>query len=151
MIIERLKIEDIPKLIKLYKELVNRETDLDIACNKYNEILKDENQCILVAKENDEIIGTLMGVVCKSLALDGKPFLVVEDVIVNPNLRGKGIGKTLVEEIDKFAISKDCLYAIVVSSGFRKFSHIFYEKVGFDEDVVGFRKSYVELNLLAKN
>ena len=45
------------------------------------------------------------------------------------------------KEIDNFAIDKVCVYAIVVSSGFRKFSHIFYEKVGFDEDVVGFRKS----------
>ena len=63
MLIERLKSKDIPQIIKLYKELVGHETALDVAVNKYNEILEGENQCILVAKEDDEIIGTLMGVV----------------------------------------------------------------------------------------
>lgn len=143
MIIEKLKIEDLPKVIKLYKELVGSETNIDIATSKYLEILKDDRYCILVAKENDEILGTLMGVICESLAIEAKPFLVIEDVIVTNNVRGKGIGKALMAEIDKFAIQKECTYAILVSSGFRKFAHIFYNNVGFDEDVVGFRKSYV--------
>ena len=43
---------------------------------------------------------------------------------------------------DEFALKNQCEYALLVSSGFRKGAHRFYEAVGYTDDVRGFRKYY---------
>lgn len=105
-------------------------------------MLKDDKYLLLVAKENNKIVGTALAVCCLLLALDGGCFLAIEDVIVKDGLRGKGIGRKLMDEIDKFAIKNNCGYSIVVSSDHRKGAHKFYEACGFTEGVKGFRKGY---------
>ena len=142
MIIEKLKKEDIPELLELYSALVPFKTSLNQSVHTYEEIQTDENYLLLVAKEDGKMIGSMLGICCKGLAM---PFLVVEDVIVKDGLRGKGVGRKLMESLDEFAKSKKCTYAILVSSSFRKGAHEFYEKVGFADSVVGFRKLYESL------
>ncbi|NOW53756.1 GNAT superfamily N-acetyltransferase [Clostridium saccharobutylicum] len=72
----------------------------------------------------------------------GSIFLVIEDVVVKEGLRGKGIGRKLMESLDEFAKTKECAYAILVSSDYRKNAHKFYENSGFTDSVRGFRKVY---------
>ena len=142
MIIEKLKIEDVEDLLELYKKLTPFENSLEKSIEIYKEMLQEEQYLIVVAKEDDKVIGSVLGVCCKSIAAGGKPFLVIEDVIVDNKVRGKGIGKKLMKTLDKFAKEKHCLYTILVSSAYRKEAHKFYESLGFTEDVRGFRKMY---------
>ncbi|WP_066870940.1 GNAT family N-acetyltransferase [Clostridium mediterraneense] len=142
MIIEKLKIDDIPELLNLYKELTDMEGSVEIAIETYKQMLKDEKYLLLVAKEEGRIIGSVLGVCCMILALDGGYFLAIEDVIVKEEARGKGVGRKLMEKLDEFAINSDCAYSLLVSSGHRKGAHKFYERIGFTEDVKGFRKWY---------
>jgi GNAT superfamily N-acetyltransferase len=142
MKIAKLGIDEIPELVKLYDELVPVKNELEAAQKKYREIIDNDDYMIFVAKEEDKIIGTAMGICCKTLAFNGKNFLVVEDVIVSEKYRGKGIGRKLFEALDNFAIDKNCAYAILVSSDFRAEAHIFYEKMGYIDGVKGFRKGY---------
>ncbi|MDP4159095.1 MAG: GNAT family N-acetyltransferase [Bacillota bacterium] len=139
MIIEKLKVEDIPELLKLYNSLIPFETSLEKSLRTYKEMLLDENYLLLVAKQHDLVIGSVLGICCKCLAVS---FLVIEDVIVKDGLRGKGIGRTLIDSLDEFAKKKQCAYAILVSSAYRKDAHKFYENAGFTDSVVGFRKLY---------
>lgn len=142
MIIEKLKIEDIKELLKLYEKLAPFENSLETSIEIYKEMLKDEQYLILTAKEEGKVIGSVLGICCKSIATGGNPFLVIEDVIVDENVRGKGIGRKLISAIEEFGKEKHCAYGILVSSGFRKEAHKFYESLGFTEDVRGFRKMY---------
>jgi predicted N-acetyltransferase YhbS len=139
MIIEKLNIDDIPNLLKLYDELISFESSLDKSIETYKEMLMDENYFLIVAKEDTKIVGSVLGIYCKCLVM---PFLVIEDVIVKDGLRGKGIGRELMETMDEFAKTKDCSYAILVSSDYRKKAHKFYENIGFIDGVRGFRKMY---------
>jgi predicted N-acetyltransferase YhbS len=102
-------------------------------------MLMDENYFLVVAKEDTKIVGSVLGIYCKCLVM---PFLVIEDVIVKDGLRGKGIGQKLMATMDEFANTKDCSYAILVSSDYRKKAHKFYENIGFIDGVKGFRKMY---------
>mgnify|MGYP001446313437 CR=1 FL=1 len=86
------------------------------------------------------MVGTAMGVIIT--ALDGN-FMVVENVVVSEQCRGQGVGKLILKELDRFALENQCTYAILVSSGFRKNAHKFYEAVGYVDDVRGFRKNYI--------
>jgi GNAT superfamily N-acetyltransferase len=142
MTIELLKKEEIPELLELYKELGDFEMDLEESKKAYDKMLSDENYYLLVAKEDDKIIGTVLGIVCHSLLILGKPFMVVEDVVVKEEYRRQGIGKKLFEEIDKISHERECLYSILVSSGHRKNAHVFYENQGYNDEVKGFRKKY---------
>lgn len=139
MIIEKLKIEDIPELLELYNVLIPFETSFEKSLETYKEMLLNENYSLLVAKEDNKVIGSVLGICCKCLAV---PFLIIEDVIVKDGLRGKGVGRKLMESLDKIAKSNQCAYAILVSSAHRKSAHKFYKNAGFTDSVVGFRKVY---------
>lgn len=139
MIIENIKKEDLPQLLELYKTLVPFEANIDKSEKIYEEIIKNEKYHLIGAKENGEVLGSMLAVVCNSITAT---FLVIEDVIVKEHIRGKGIGRKLMERIDEIAVENKCEYAILISSSFRKGAHKFYEAMGFNDSVVGFRKLY---------
>ena len=141
--IEALKQEDMPQLIELYKELIpphiEFNTSLERCLKTYKTMEQDDCSFLAVAKENGEIVGSALGICCQCLV---NPFLVVEDVIVRSDQRGKGVGRMLMEALDQFAKEKGCAYSFLVSSDFRTGAHSFYESIGYTDGVVGFRKIY---------
>ena len=103
-----------------------------------NETMYRQEDClVLVAREGETILGTVSGFCCRGLA---GSFLAIEDLIVREDLRGGGIGTKLMDTLHQFGKASGCCYAILVSSGFRKQAHHFYEKIGYVEEVRGFRK-----------
>lgn len=84
----------------------------------------------------------MLGIICKSLAANFEAFLVVEDVIVDEEFRRAGVGRALFMKMDEIALENKCAYSILVSSGFRKEAHRFYESMGYSDSVLGFRKKY---------
>ena len=141
MIIKQAELTDVPELLTLYQELLPFEMTLVEAKQTTAKMIRDETYFLAVAKENQEIVGTALGICCQTVTV---PFLVIEDVIVKEETRGKGVGRQLMMALDDFATKNNCAYAVLVSSGYRKAAHQFYESVGFTEDVRGFRKVYVE-------
>lgn len=139
--VEMLKKEEIPALLELYKALVPHNLSLEKAERTYDEMRANSEYLLLAAKKDGELLGSMLGICCQSITM---PFLVVEDVIVKDGVREKGIGRKLMEALDEFAKSRNCAYAILVSSAFRTGAHQFYEKVGYTDSVVGFRKLYEE-------
>lgn len=138
--IEKMQEQDIGQMVELYEQLMNEKCDQTVFANNYSKIKDNKDYIIFVAREDDMILGTAMGIVNHALDCD---FLVIEAVVVRDSMRGKGIGKQIFKVLDLFASEHDCEYAILCSSGFRKKAHKFYEKVGFTDDVRGFRKVYV--------
>ncbi len=128
------------QMVELCKELVPGECNMLNFEKHYNKIKDNDNYYIVEASFEDKLVGTAMG--CIITALDGN-FMVVENVIVSETLRGLGIGKMIMQELDRYAHSNNCEYSILVSSGFRKNAHKFYESMGYDDDVRGFRKNYI--------
>lgn len=141
MVIERLTQQYIDQTMRLQQTLVPFELTWEEAAARLEYMWSNPDYALLIAREGDEVLGTVTGICCRALSM---PFLVIEDVVVREDCRGKGIGKVLMEELDRFALENKCEYAILVSSGFRKEAHGFYEKQGFTEDVRGFRKGYHE-------
>jgi len=144
MTVKKLSVDEIPELVKLYDELMSGlvKNELQISQKIYQDVVDNDDYLVIVAKEDDVIIGTAMGVCCKTLAFAGKSFLVIEDVIVAESSKRKGVGRKLFEALDSFAAEKDCAYAILCSSAFREEAHAFYEKMGYTDNVKGFRKVY---------
>lgn len=137
MIIEKLQSRYVDQVVALQQQIVPYPLDPELAAKNYEEIFNSSDRCILAAREGDEIVGTVSGFCCRGLATT---LLAIEDLIVSESLRGGGIGTQLMAAIHDFGRQQGCEYAILVSSGFRKQAHHFYEKIGYTEDVRGFRR-----------
>ncbi|WP_407310138.1 GNAT family N-acetyltransferase [Desulfosporosinus sp. SB140] len=134
-------IDDLESLAQLYKELSGEETDF--LKMKENFIVMDSNSdyVVLIAKEGNSVVGSVMGIICLDLVGKCNPFMVIENVIVKSTWRGRGIGKMLIEEIEKIGRLRGCYYTMFVSGMHRKKAHRFYEAMGYDLNLVqGFKK-----------
>ena len=139
MQIEKMRPEHTRQVLALQQTLVPFPLCAADAEARYQSLYQSENYYLAVARQGDTILGTATGICCPGL---GGNFLVIEDYVVEESHRGMGIGTKLMAALDDFAQSRNCIYAILVSSGFRKDAHRFYEKCGFFDDVRGFRKNY---------
>lgn len=74
--------------------------------------------------------------------LHEEPFGFLEDVFVNEDLRGRGIGTELLKEIIKIAKDNKC-YKIVATSRYERPNvHALYEKLGFKDWGKEFRMNF---------
>lgn len=138
--IRMLQIGDLPQLAALYGELVEEKSSPEAMRGTFDKIASDDNYRLLGAFEDGRLAGSLMGVICEDLIGECRPFMVIENVIVSEAFRGKKVGKLLMQEAERVARERRCAYALLVSSGFRKEAHAFYESLGYTEDVRGFRQ-----------
>lgn len=139
--IRSIKENELLALSKLYQELMGLQTNQSKLEQVYRTIQHSEQYIILGAFDEEQLVGSLMGIICHDLVGDCKPFMVIENVIVSPVARRQGVGKKLMQEIENMARQRDCYYIIFVSGEQRKEAHQFYERLGFkDEKVEGYRK-----------
>lgn len=71
--------------------------------------------------------------------LHSKPYGLLEDVFVEEEYRGQGIGTKLIQAVIKEAKEKGCYKLIGTSRHFRPKVHEMYEKLGFKNYGVEFR------------
>jgi ribosomal protein S18 acetylase RimI-like enzyme len=141
MKIRRLKEEDLPALARLYVQFWNEESSLGRMEETFARLKEDPDYIFLVADVEDEIAGSLMGIICEELYRECRPFMVIEDVIVDREFREQGIGSALMREIEAYAVSRNCNYIIFVSERERTDAVPFYRSLGYAPDSYrGFKK-----------
>lgn len=109
---------------------------------KFIEKVESDPQKYLLAavdRETGTLCGTLLGVVFEDICGDCRPILLVENVAVLPEYQGKGVGRAMFREIERWGREMDCHYEMLVSGNQRTGAHKFYKALGFDE-VKGFKK-----------
>lgn len=106
-----------------------------------DKINQDDQKYLLVAvdEETQTICGSLLGVVFEDICGDCRPILLIENVAVLDSYQGKGVGRRMFAEIERWGREMDCHYEILVSGMQRKGAHKFYQALGFEE-VKGFKK-----------
>ncbi|NCA66666.1 MAG: GNAT family N-acetyltransferase [Clostridia bacterium] len=140
MIIRDLMQQDVSQLSLLYEQFWGDKSDLLKMKNELS-IIKNENRhIILVAEINEKVVGSVMGIVCRELYGDCKPFLIVENMIVNKEIRRSGVGKGLLSELEKRAKNINCTQMILVTESDRIDACCFYEKYGFQKNNKGYKK-----------
>lgn len=125
---------DTPEILKLIKELAEYE-ELSHIVSADEQILKetlfgkDKFVEILLAEMDGKIVGQAIFFKNFSTFL-GKSGIYLEDLFVQPQMRGRGVGKALLERI--IAIAKERQYGRVEWSvlDWNKSAIDFYEKLG---------------------
>lgn len=142
MNIRKMVKEDIPGLALLYKQFWNEDSSIDLMETKFAQLQKNPNYLFLSAIEDNKLVGSVMGIICEELYGDCKPFLVIEDLIVDDNYRKKGIGKALMTEIERHAVAYNCYQILLITENSRIDTIAFYESIGFNPNThKGFKKS----------
>ena len=131
MIIRNLEQGDISDLAKLYYQFWNEESDTQKMEEKFANLQNNESYILLGAVENDMLIGSVTGIICEELYGDCRPFLLLENMVVDSTYRGKGVGKALFEELENCAKARNCTQVILVTETDRKDACGFYESIGF--------------------
>ena len=67
------------------------------------------------------------------------PFGLLEDVYIDPNMRGRGIGKKLIKDVITRARKAECYKLIATSRHSRPQVHKLYRELGFDAHGLEFR------------
>jgi GNAT superfamily N-acetyltransferase len=126
-----MKIEDILELELLYRQFWNENSCVEKMQKQFKKLQQKDTHILLSAIDENHLIGSIMGIVCEELYGDCKPFLVIENMIVDKNSRKKGTGKALISELEKLAKERDCTQIILVTETDRLDACGFYESVGF--------------------
>jgi ribosomal protein S18 acetylase RimI-like enzyme len=103
----------------------------DKANPKYSDIvqvIESDSTYLFVAEIDGEIVGTLT-LVTYSIPTGRKAS--IEDVVVDYQIRGKGIGRKLTEYAIEFAISIEVNTIELTSSPLREKANKLYKKIGF--------------------
>lgn len=132
MNIRKLEKNDINQVIEIWTNSFSRNFDKPINPN----YLSDPNSITIVVSEENIVIGVATLHIIKKLT---RILGLIEDVAVDKNYRGQGIGKKLVKELIKIGNEKNC-DKIVLSSSEKNSK--FYEKIGFQKN---------ELQLVIRN
>lgn len=74
--------------------------------------------------------------------LHPEPFGLMEDVFVDEELRGQGIGSELVNQIIEEARKENCYKLVATSRHSREKVHELYEKLGFKNHGIEFRMDF---------
>ena len=124
MKIRKLEKNDFDQVIEIWTNSFSKNFDKPINPN----YLSDPNSITIVIAEENIIIGVATLHIIKKLT---RILGLIEDVAVNENYRGLGIGKKLVKELIKIGNKKNC-DKIVLSSSEKNSK--FYEKIGFQKN-----------------
>ena len=129
MIVERLTVVNEQMLADINH--VNQQLHDDLRKGTLSElrmIVEDKNCAIVVAKDGEKIVGIATLYILQKI---GTRSAYIEDVVVDSNYRGKGLGEKLVREVIEIARAQNVRKLYLTSRQIHTAAHSLYRKVGF--------------------
>lgn len=128
MNIEKLQSSDLAKYKKLIDLCFGGSNDLAVYEKGYQE--NDAVMDIMVAKEDDEIIGSLTVYKIKLFTYSFQPALEIFNVCVDPKHRGKKVAKRLFEYVTNYAKDEGYRSIFLTCLDTATDAHRLYESIG---------------------
>jgi GNAT superfamily N-acetyltransferase len=88
-----------------------------------------------------KIVGTFALLIMDNLAHMGTPSAIIEDVAVDPEWQGRGVGTQMMKYAFQICGEKGCYKAALSSNLNRKRAHAFYESLDFEQHGYSYRIS----------
>ncbi|MEN2489668.1 GNAT family N-acetyltransferase [Flavobacterium sp. B11] len=119
------------KLIDELSSQLGYKSAIEKTEHRLSQILKNDDNCVLVILDNENIIGWIHGFY--SLSVESDPFVEIGGLIVDEKYRRNGIGEILVKKLIEWAQLKRSHKIRVRCNALRREAHLFYDKIGFVE------------------
>jgi GNAT superfamily N-acetyltransferase len=101
----------------------------------YPVLLATDSACLLLAVEDEERLGYLLGFQHLTFYANG-PVAWAEEVLVRRQDRGRGIGRALMSAFEQWALTQGCVLAALAT----RRAAPFYRALGYEESAAYFRK-----------
>jgi GNAT superfamily N-acetyltransferase len=145
--IRKAKLSDLPSLLKLYDHLrgglswaKSSPTPVSPAHKRaLAQIIKDPRQHTLVTTHKGKIVGTCTLYILPRVYYRGKPWAILDSIVVAEGVQGLGTGTHLIKHAIGLAKKAGCGQVNLTSNTQRKRAHRFYESLGFEPTYVGFK------------
>ncbi|WP_026996273.1 GNAT family N-acetyltransferase [Flectobacillus major] len=141
MHIRQAQTTDLVAVLQLYADVLDKGNVLSLpqAEKLFHKMQSYPNYRVYVAEEASQIVGTFALLIMDNLAHQGTPSGIVEDVAVQVDQQGKGIGKAMMQFAMAICQESGC-YKLVLSSNQRRTeAHAFYESLGFERHGFSFQ------------
>jgi GNAT superfamily N-acetyltransferase len=93
---------------------------------------------IYLAEIDGRVIGSFALLVMFNLGHCGAPSAIIEDIVVDPDMQGRGFGRDMMQAAMNMAREKKCYKLVLSSNARRTRAHSFYENLGFQRHGVSF-------------
>ena len=136
---------DLPAVLDLYAQLGEddgRVLSVDQARDIYRRMNAYPDYRVYLAQLEGRPVGTFALLVMDNLGHCGARSAVLEDVVVDGRLRGRGIGKQMMEFAHRICLDKGCYKMTFSSNRNREAAHRFYESLGFRRHGISFYVDY---------
>jgi N-acetylglutamate synthase-like GNAT family acetyltransferase len=132
MQVRRARRGDARAIELLYRLLVPGDAHIAVQPDRLAALEADPTNQLLVIDIDGVVSGSAFLTICLDAMYGFQPFGVVENVIVLPALRGKGVGTTLMSGLEQVARAARCTKLMLLSSKSRSEAHAFFLRRGFD-------------------
>jgi N-acetylglutamate synthase-like GNAT family acetyltransferase len=130
LIIRNARPDDAERIAELYKQLVSNP-EVMVQPGRISAISGDPNTGLFVCELSGEVQGTALVSLCADVMFGSQPFAVIENVVVDEDVRGQGLGEALLRHIEAFCLASNCSKMMLLSSIQREDAHRFFERAGF--------------------
>lgn len=126
---------DLPTILTLYAQPDmddGRILDIGAAEKIFERMTKYPDYALYVGEMDGKVVSSYALLIMDNLGHLGSPSAIVEDVVVAPDLQGRGVGRTMIAHALGIARERGC-YKLALSSNKRRTeAHRFYEGLGFE-------------------
>jgi GNAT superfamily N-acetyltransferase len=88
----------------------------------------------IVVEADGSVCATALLTLCPDAMYRAQPFGVVENVVVASAMRGRGLGRRLLTEVERLAVVHRCTKLMLSSGAARHEAHAFFRRCGFADD-----------------
>ncbi len=131
---------DLPAIGRLHEHFWGECSDVAVMRETLNALSSDPDHVLLAARDNGECIGTATGVVCHGLYGGYDTYMIVEDMVVDPRHRRRGVASALLSRLESVARERGCNQVILLTESVRADAVALYRANGFEARWTGFKK-----------
>jgi len=89
---------------RVSRQLVPGDPAVRVLPGRIDQVAADPASLLLVAERSGRLAGSAFVTVCLDTMYGDRPYLVIENVVVEETARGAGVGRRLLEAVDRVAI-----------------------------------------------
>ena len=128
------RLDDLEPMVDLLRLLFTIEEDFNVDATRQRQglalLLREARACVLVAEAEGRVVGMCTGQLVISTA-EGGPSLLVEDVVIATDHRGKGLGRELMAAMARWAGAQGATRMQLLADRNNLPALHFYERLGW--------------------
>jgi GNAT superfamily N-acetyltransferase len=144
IVIREMEPKDIPACRLLLSQL-GYDLNPQEVMQRYEAVKEKRDHAVFVGEQHGQVIALLH--LYERPAFDKPPELVVQALVVDQNWRGKGVGRSMMNMAEHWALNGGFSSIALTSSISRSDAHSFYKRIGFQVEATShlFRKKLAGL------